>query len=103
MMTMVLKGAFDTRRQAEMTIERMVQEHGIDRAAIEVAAIGAANSAGVERAGSDNPGAAPADVARNDGAHDGMVVVRVSLDSAAQAEIVRGAFAEFAASAVDEA
>ena len=48
-----LKGTFATRREAEMAVERLVQEHEIDRKAIQIAPEGAANSAGDETAGSD--------------------------------------------------
>ncbi|KAB7648953.1 hypothetical protein [Polymorphobacter fuscus] len=46
-------GIFDTRREAEMAIERLVQEHGVDRAVIAVAPAGRQNSVGIEVAGSD--------------------------------------------------
>ncbi len=44
---------FDTRRDAETAVEHLVQEHGVDRAAIFVRAPGTANTAGVRAAGAD--------------------------------------------------
>ena len=37
----LLEATFETRREAEMSIERLVQEFGLDRKAIEVVADGA--------------------------------------------------------------
>jgi hypothetical protein len=48
-----ITGEFATRRQAELAVEHLVQEYGIDRAAIEVVAVGAANSAGTVPSGAD--------------------------------------------------
>ena len=44
---------FDTRRDAETAVEYLVQEHGVDRAAIVVRPAGADNTAGTRRAGAD--------------------------------------------------
>ena len=44
---------FDTRRDAEMAVEHLVQEHGIDRNAVTIAPATARNSAGTETAGAD--------------------------------------------------
>lgn len=101
-MPTTLQGQFDTRREAEMTVERLVQEHGIDRAAITIAATGEENSAGVERAGSDHTSAAPSAGSRNDAALEGALVVVVELDNNSRAKEVRAAFAEFAADEVDQ-
>ena len=42
-----------TRRDAESAIERLVQEHGVDRSTIAVRALGEANSAGIKASGAD--------------------------------------------------
>ncbi|WP_223798909.1 hypothetical protein [Sphingomonas nostoxanthinifaciens] len=52
-MSTALKANFKTRREAEMTINRLVQEYGIERTDIFVAAEDAENSAGEKQAGSD--------------------------------------------------
>jgi hypothetical protein len=102
-MTTTLKGRFNTRREAELTVERLVQEYGIDRAAILVAAAGEENTAGVEPAGSDNASGAPSEAPRDDAALEGAVLVRVELSDNAQAGKVQAAFAEFAADDVEQA
>ncbi|PZN94096.1 MAG: hypothetical protein DCF31_10640 [Alphaproteobacteria bacterium] len=101
-MTTMLNGQFDTRRQAEMTIERLVQEYGVDRAAITVTAAGDANTAGLERAGSDNPAENPLDDGRGDAALAGAVRVEVALADSDAASDVRRAFAEFSANDVEQ-
>lgn len=50
----LLEVTFETRRNAEMSIERLVQEFGLDRKAIEVVADGILNSAGEDMFGGDN-------------------------------------------------
>jgi hypothetical protein len=101
-MTTTLTGQLKTRREAELTVERLVQEYGIDRAAIVVAAAGEENSSGVERTGSDNASGSPSEEPRDDAALEGAVLVTVKLSEDTQAEKVRSAFAEFAASEVEQ-
>lgn len=45
---------FETRRQAEMTVEHLSQEHGIDPGAISIVPVAAKNSAGTQIDGSDH-------------------------------------------------
>jgi hypothetical protein len=45
--------SFATRREAELAVEHLVQEHRIDRAAITLAAAGPDNTAGEQAAGAD--------------------------------------------------
>lgn len=52
-MVQTVTGLFDTRREAEIAIEHLVQEHGLDRARIQAFAEGAENSAGTEVSGAD--------------------------------------------------
>lgn len=44
---------FETRREAELAVEHLVQEHGVARTDIFVRAKGESNSAGVRPAGAD--------------------------------------------------
>jgi hypothetical protein len=44
---------FETRRDAELAVEHLVQEHGVERADIFIRARGESNSAGVRPAGAD--------------------------------------------------
>jgi hypothetical protein len=101
-MSTILTGYFETRREAEMSVERLVQEYGVDRSRILVAAAGSDNSAGVEEAGSDTAAGAPTPESRHDAALNGSVMVSVDLADDATAQDVRAAFAEFRAESVDE-
>ena len=95
-----LEAKFDTRRAADMAIERMVQEVGIDRSAIFVAPAGTDNSVGVAPDGADAKAGDPATEARDDADLGGPVTVSVDLDDDTRAAAVQAAFAEFEASPV---
>ena len=101
-MSTTLKGEFETRREAEMAVERLSQEYDIDRERILIVASGSENSAGDEQAGSDHAAGAPTPESRADAALNGTITVSVDLDDDDLAGKVRAAFAEFDASAVDE-
>lgn len=94
-MSTTITGTFDTRRAAEMAVERLVQEFGVERTDIFVAAEGDENTAGVEPSGSDNASAEPSEEARDDGAYEGGVTVSVDVNDEALLEKIRGAFEEF--------
>lgn len=51
-----IRGTFATREAADLAIEHLVQEHGIDRADIFVQAKGAANTSGIAPSGGDASG-----------------------------------------------
>ncbi|MBE2990471.1 hypothetical protein C8J45_101277 [Sphingomonas sp. PP-CE-3G-477] len=95
---MKLTAKFDTRRDAEMTVERLVQQFEIDRAKVVIAADGEENTAGVAEDGSDNKAGEPSPEARDDAELNGKVVVTVDVADDATADEVRAAFAEFDAS-----
>jgi len=86
----LLEATFETRREAEMSIERLVQEFGLDRNAIEIVADGALNSAG-----EDNAFDSPSLSEREDAALNDRIKVSVTVDDAAEAQRVRNAFSEF--------
>jgi hypothetical protein len=44
---------FDNRREAELAVEHLIQEHGIERTDIFLQAQGQANTAGIRAAGAD--------------------------------------------------
>ncbi len=48
-----ISAEFETRRDAEMSVEHLVQEYGLDRRAISIVSVTAENSAGTQAAGSD--------------------------------------------------
>ena len=97
-----LTAKFATRREAEMTVERLVQEQGIERTKIVIATEDSRNSAGVDEAGADTAGMDPTPNARDDAALEGMIVVSVDVDDARATE-VKAAFAEFDGSDVAQA
>lgn len=94
-MATTLKANFETRREAEMVIERMVQEHRLDRSDIFVAAEGPANTAGVKVSGSDTGAGEPTPPDREDAALNGVITVSVDINDDAHAAEVRAAFQEF--------
>jgi hypothetical protein len=55
-MDVEVKAAFKDRRAAELALEHLVQEIGLDRTDIFIAARGNDNSSGTERAGADARG-----------------------------------------------
>jgi hypothetical protein len=93
---------FDTRREAEMTVERLVQQFQIERTDIFIAAEGDDNTAGVEEAGSDTEAGSPTPPSRDDAELAGRVVVSVDIEDEGLADEVRSAFAEFDASEIEQ-
>jgi len=57
---------FASRRDADLAIEHLVQEHGIERDVLFVEAAGTAASTGTRVGGADGAGAAPGTAARDD-------------------------------------
>lgn len=92
-----LTGLFETRRDAEMAVERLVQEYDVDRSLIRIAPAGDANSAGEQRAGADRHAAAPSSEDRQDAKLTGPIEVSVDIQDDARASTLREAFAEFGA------
>ena len=91
----VLSATFDTRREAELTIERMVQDYGIDRELVTVVAAEDENSAGVAPNGSDLPDAR-ADTDTTDKTKlAGAIKVSVNVQDEEMVAKVREAFGEF--------
>ena len=101
-MSTTLEATFETRREAEMTIERLVQEYGIERTDIFVTTEGADNSAGEAEAGSDTEAGTPSPPDRDDAALNGRISVSVDIADDARADEVRSSFAEFGAQDVVE-
>lgn len=91
-----LQATFSTRREAELVIERLVQEFGVDRGAIRVGPKGDENAVGEETAGGDARSAVPSPEARTDAPLEGRVLVSVALDQGADSDAIRSAFEEFA-------
>ncbi|WP_458097946.1 hypothetical protein [Roseomonas sp. WA12] len=79
-MTQVITGYFNTRRDAEIAVEHLVQDHGLDRKRIQAIAEGPENSSGTVVSGAD-----AADVAEGgvpEGQRGGRIVVRAEVDDA---------------------
>jgi hypothetical protein len=98
-----VNATFETRREAEITVERFVHEHGINRADIFLAAAGDKNTASEEQAGSDREVGEPSPEARDDSPLNGAVTVSVDIEDQVNVAKVREAFGEFAAADVSEA
>lgn len=94
-MGMNIKGKFHSREEADTVIERLVQEHGIDRDDIFVSALGSENSAGDKVSGSDLGSGEPIPGDRDDAPLNGIIEVSVDIDAAEDVERVRQTFAEF--------
>ncbi|WP_062018571.1 hypothetical protein [Aureimonas sp. AU4] len=94
-MSTTLTALFETRRDAEMTVERLVQEHGVERSDIFVFAAGDANTAGVEPAGSDVKADQPSMPQRDDAPLNGSIEVSVDIEEEDRAAVIRQAFSEF--------
>ena len=48
-----ITGLFQTRREAELAVEHMVQDYGLDRSRVEVRAAGEENTSGTKASGAD--------------------------------------------------
>jgi hypothetical protein len=72
---------FDTRRDAEIAVEHLVQEHGIDRSDIFIRAPGEANSAGVRPDGADVESGHPGVARRGEPELGGPIEVSVDCHS----------------------
>jgi hypothetical protein len=92
---MTLTARFETRREAEMAVERLVQEQGVERSDIFISAEGDENTAGEEQAGSDSQAGEPSPERRDDAALNGRILVSVDIEDDDRAAVVRAAFKEF--------
>jgi hypothetical protein len=93
-MTTRLDATFGTRREAELVVERLVQEFGLDRKTIHVGPEGPENSAGDRRSGGDEKAAEPSVEPRTDAPLEGRILVSVEPGPDLDAEAVRSAFNE---------
>ncbi len=79
-----ISAEFETRRQAELAVEHLVQEYRLDRSAIEVAAASDENTAGTHPSGADR---APTGEPEASASHGRIRVTAMVEDAqAAQAE-----------------
>jgi hypothetical protein len=94
-MSTTLTGTFDSRDQADMAVERLVQEIGIERTDIFVAASGPDNSKGNRIGGADSETVDQDE--RNDIPLAGGITVSIDLQDDAKVEVVTAALEEFGA------
>lgn len=90
----VINATFETRREAELAIEHLVQEHELDRDDIVVGPDGDENSVGTERGGADID-AEGDDSDDDDAALNGSISVAVTVESEELAETVQELLEEF--------
>lgn len=94
-MSKKISAQFHSREDAETVVERLVQEHSIERAAIVVAASGSENTAGDERSGADAEAGSPTTEGRGDAPIHGTITISVDLESEDNIRAVQETFAEF--------
>lgn len=94
-MSTTLTGTFDSRDQADMAVERLVQEIGIERTDIFVTASGPDNSAGNRIGGADSETVDQGE--RDDVPLAGGIMVSIDLQDDAKVEVVTAALEEFGA------
>ncbi|MCO6052172.1 hypothetical protein NGM99_20500 [Mesorhizobium sp. RP14(2022)] len=97
-----LTAQFETRREAEMAVERLVQQYEIERTDVFIAAAGAENTAGEELSGSDTEAGQPSPEDRDDAPLNGTIEVSVDVEDEAKVEKILEAFSEFHASDVEQ-
>ena len=73
-----ITGYFNTRRDAEMAVEHLVQDHGLDRNRVQAMAEGDENSSGTVVSGADADDAAAGDAP--EGTRGSRIVVRAEVD-----------------------
>ncbi len=79
--------SFATRRQAELAVEHLVQEHGIDRNTVTIRASGEDNSAGTRPSGADTESGHPGTEKHGDPAIAGPIELHVTCDAGKAASI----------------
>ena len=89
-----ITATFSTRRQADLAIEQLVQEHGIDRSGIFVTPEGDDNSAGSDEDGADAESGHPDVDPAGDPALAGGLAVSVDLPDDGDVAAVRAVLEE---------
>jgi len=92
---------FESRRQADLAVERLVQEHGIPRTDVFVRARGDANSSGVKAAGVDIESSHPGVEKHGSPELAGMIEVSVDCHDEQSVKVCR-ALSAAGASSLDD-
>lgn len=96
--TATIKATFTTREAADIAVERLVQEIGINRADVFVEAAGSENTAGTEQSGGDAANS-PAEGSAMEPATNGAIMVSADV-AASNLDAIRQALRETGASEV---
>ena len=99
-MGVTIKGTFPSRREAELAVEHLVQEYGVERTDIFVEPAGDRNSAGDAVVGADAESGHPeTDADASGAAYRGELFVSVDINADEQADVER-AFKDAGASEI---
>jgi hypothetical protein len=90
-----ITGDFETRRAAEMAVERLVQDYGIERTDVFISAAGSENTVGTEASGADIESGHPGTQPDATPALNGLITVSVDLEDVSKVGMVRSAITEF--------
>lgn len=93
---------FETRRDADMAVERLVQDYGVERTDVFVSAAGNDNTVGTQAAGADVESGHPNTDVHADPVLNGAITVSVDIEDDGQVDRVRAALREFDPRAIDE-
>lgn len=88
-MSTSLNAVFPSRAEADLVVERLVQELGVERSDIFLSPEGDENSSGVTANGGDAP--APLEDARQDGATHSGITVSVDVNDVERSSAIREA------------
>ena len=97
-----ITATFDTRREAELAVEHLVQEHDIDRDDIAIGPDGDENSAGVETNGSDEPTIGE-DADDDEAALNGAITVSITLSDDKDPDTIQDVLLEYGGSEIADA
>jgi hypothetical protein len=95
-----LAAIYETRAQAELAVEHLVQELGVDRSAIFVEPVEENNTSGVQISGGDAPSGEDGSSARSDAPLNGAIRVTVAANEH-KAAALRGALTQAGATSVE--
>jgi hypothetical protein len=97
-----ITATFDTRRDAELAVEHLVQEHDIDRDDIVIGPDGDDNSVGLEPSGSDEPTIGE-ESDEDDAALNGAITVSVTLSDDKDVDTIQDVLLEYGGSEIADA
>ena len=87
-MSRTISAKFKSRRDAEMAVEHIVEDHGVDRGAVEVGPVSDENTAGTEAARADVEDGHLKSGTEGEPALAGKVKVSVQVDDASADKVV---------------